>query len=448
MNVVPAHPRLLRAARVVWLLYAVSILLISLASLPAYHQRVTTGTVPDISFDVAWPAGNAYFIAHAAVAELPLPQYVTANMAVSLLILAVHYVVAGLIYWRLPKSWFGLLSAFVILFTGSSALQDAIQVAELVNRLGPFGKLVFDLGALVWPVFPLWLYLFPDGRAVPRWARWPITVLMGVFALFMVTGLLDTAGLLPPALWQAVIALNERTDFIVVLVLPGLVMALASQIYRYRRVSGPVERQQTKWFIFGLALFVAFFPLADFGPLRRLDAMSGSIGLIIIPISIGIALLRYRLWDVDVVVRRTAGYALLTGLLALVYFGSIVVLQRLLAPFTGETTLATILSTLLIAALFLPLRRRIQEWIDRRFYRRKYDAAKVLQGFTATARDETDLEKLTAELLRVIQETMEPESVALWLKPASSLQPEESGARAGSTMISYPLIPEGSHAIK
>ena len=423
MDNAPSHPRLLRAARVVWLLYAGVILLISLASLPGYYQRVTTGTVPDISFEAARPSGNAYFTERAADAGLVLEQFIAANIAVSLLILAVHYIVAGLIFWRLPRSWFGLLSAFVILFTGSAALEDASQVAGLVDSMGRVVRLVVDLGALVWPIFPIWLYLFPDGRAVPRWVRWPIGVLMGVFALFMVIALLDTAGLLPPAIWQAVVAMNERTSFVLVLVLPGLILALGSQIYRYRRVSGPVERQQTKWFLFGLALFIASFPLSELGPLRRLDAISGSLTLMIIPLSIGVALLRYRLWDVDVVVRRTVGYAILTGLLLMVYFGSIVVLQRLLAPLTGDSTLATILSTLLIAALFLPLRRRIQDLIDRRFYRRKYDAAKVLEGFAATARDETDLEKLTAELLRVIQETMEPESVSVWLKPTADGRP-------------------------
>ena len=118
--------------------------------------------------------------------------------------------------------------------------------------------------------------------------------------------------------------------------------------------------------------------------------------------------------------RRTAGYAILTALLLLVYFGSVIILQRLFSELTGQgSTLATILSTLLIAALFLPLRRRVQHWIDRRFYRRKYDAQKTLEQFATTARDETDLDRLTAELMRVIQETMEPASVSVWLKPAS-----------------------------
>ena len=235
----------------------------------------------------------------------------------------------------------------------------------------------------------------------------------------MLVPILDSAGLLPQAIWQAVVTLNEQAGFVIFLVLPGVLLALVSQVYRYWRVSDPVTRQQTKWFVFGLAVFVAMFFLAPRVPiLNRIEAVNGSLSLAVIPLNVGIALPRYRLWDVDVVVRRTVGYAILSGMLALIYFGSVVVLQRLLAPLTGNSTPATILSTLLIAVLFLPVRRRMQTLIDRRFYRRKYDAAKVLEGFAATARDETDLDRLTAELARVIQETMEPESVSVWLMPA------------------------------
>jgi len=414
-------PRGLRIARILWIVYVTAMLVFYLASLPGYIEHVTTGTVPDgVVFDIAQPPGNAYFTSRADRAGLTLEQYLVANTAVSLLILSVHTAVAALVFRRLPRSGFGLLSATVIFFIGASAAEDALQASALPELMGPWLRALLQLGALVWPLFPIWLYLFPDGRAVPRWARWPIGLAMGVFAAFMVAGILDTAALLPPSVWQAVVTLNERVNFVVVLVLPGLLLALGSQIYRYRRVSGPTERQQTKWFLLGLALFVAQFPLSNLPFLDRLDAISGSITLMIFPITVGIALLRYRLWDVDVVVRRTVGYAILTALLLLVYFGSVIVLQRLFTELTGQgSTLATILSTLLIAALFLPARRRVQDLIDRRFYRRKYDAAKVLEGFAATARDETDLDRLTAELVRVIQETMEPAHVSVWLRPTS-----------------------------
>ena len=304
----------MQIARWLWVVYAVVSLSLYLVSLPSYLERVLSLTVPDIRFLLDWPMGNAYFAARAAAAGLSLRGWLLADTAATLVIVAIHYTVAALIFWRLPRSGFGLLSAFVILLTAGGTMEDVTQVVGLAERAGPVAVLALSLGALVWPLFPVWLYLFPDGRAVPRWARWPIGVLMSIFTLFMLVPILESIGLLPVAVWQAVINLNERFGLVLFLVLPGLLLALASQIYRYWRVSGPLARQQTKWFIFGLTIFVAMFPLSQLVPiLRRIEAINGSLSLAIIPLTIGIALLRYRLWDVDVVVRRTVGYAILTA---------------------------------------------------------------------------------------------------------------------------------------
>ena len=139
--------------------------------------------------------------------------------------------------------------------------------------------------------------------------------------------------------------------------------------------------------------------------------------MLAIPLAIGIAILRYRLWDIDLIIRKTLQYALLTGLLALVYFGSVILLQSLVENLTGERSpLVIVLSTLAIAALFNPLRIHVQDFIDRRFYRRKYNAEQALTQFAATTRDEVDMQKLTAALLDVVEESMKPEKTSLWLK--------------------------------
>ena len=196
------------------------------------------------------------------------------------------------------------------------------------------------------------------------------------------------------------------------------------------KVREPVERAQARWMALGFgiglgveAILLLFgFTLADgFQQLEQIDALT-AVTALALPLALAVGILRYRLFDIDVIIRRTTSYAILTALLALVYFGSVVVLQRVLSPITGESTAAVVLSTLLIAALFLHLRRRVQGIIDRRFFRKKYDAEKVLQQFAATARDETDLDALTAELLRVIQETMEPESISVWLRPVDQAE--------------------------
>ena len=165
---------------------------------------------------------------------------------------------------------------------------------------------------------------------------------------------------------------------------------------------------------------LAFFFNTEVVPLLPgvLDALLEAAAFAGVPLAVGIAVLRYRLWDIDIIIRKTVLYGVLSTLLGVVFFVLIVVLQAVFTQVTGrDSAAAVILSTLAIAALFTPLRRAVQNSIDRRFYRRKYDAEKVLADFAATARDETDLDRLTAELVRVIQEAMQPEHVSVWLMP-------------------------------
>ena len=203
------------------------------------------------------------------------------------------------------------------------------------------------------------------------------------------------------------------------------IVAVVILVHNAVTMRDAVSRAQMRWglggMLAGLGLFLLTFIPVFFdvpGPVADLLNSLVPLGFGVMGVALGMAVLRYRLFDIDVIIRKTLVYTVLTALLALVYFGSVVLLQRLFGTLTGveQSPLAVVVSTLVIAALFTPLRRRIQAWIDRRFFRKKYDAQQVLAQFALTARDETDLDALTAELVRVVQETMQPEHVSIWLR--------------------------------
>ena len=208
------------------------------------------------------------------------------------------------------------------------------------------------------------------------------------------------------------------------LIFAGGLVASGSLIWRLRRGSW-AERQQIKWLAYAAAVatggsILVYTPPEALGArwVTSVGYVVVELGVLGIPISIGIAILRYRLYEIDTLINRTLVYGSLTVTLVALYFGGIVVLQRVFVLLTGQqSTLAVVASTLLIAALFTPLRQRIQSFIDRRFYRSKYDAAKTLEAFSAQLRDETDLDALSEDLVGVVRETMQPAYVSLWLRP-------------------------------
>jgi threonine/homoserine efflux transporter RhtA len=199
------------------------------------------------------------------------------------------------------------------------------------------------------------------------------------------------------------------------------VLCVLSLLYRYRSADHR-EQNQIKWLLYAAGFFVLNLVLGFlWGELGNQWASLGTallfLSIMLMPIAIAIAILRYRLYDIDVIIRKTLQYALLTAFLALVYFGSVIFLQSLTENLFGEQSpLVIVLSTLAIAALFNPLRTRIQDFIDRRFYRKKYDAEQALAQFAATVRDEVDMQKLSAWLLELVEESMQPEKTSLWLK--------------------------------
>jgi uncharacterized membrane protein len=256
----------------------------------------------------------------------------------------------------------------------------------------------------------LFFYLFPDGRFAPRWI-WLLLPLVFVHQALL-TFWPDLLGGVDWYFWLVIVS------------------AISAQIYRYRRVSNLVQRQQTKWVVLGTAvsglLFVAIKAFASLALQNQslsviillLTLTAGALANALIPLSIGMAILRSRLWDIDLLIRRTLVYAALTGLLALAYFGSVLVLEGFVRLLTGQSQsqVVTVVSTLAIAALFVPVRRRVQAFIDRRFYRRKYDAARTLAAFSNSVRDEVELGRLTERLTEVVEETLQPESVSLWIR--------------------------------
>jgi hypothetical protein len=272
----------------------------------------------------------------------------------------------------------------------------------------------------------LFFLLFPNGRFVPRWTRW----LAVAFIAFDLSRTLF-AGLYSP---------SPALESVSYLVFLGIVVSLvSSQVYRYRRVSTPAQRQQTKWVVFGTTLAIAgsfvkvpldFSLLTGDTPFTLLVLkIVFALSFLLVPLSISVAVLRSRLFDIDVLINRTLVYGVLTALLAAVYLGGVAATQAIFQTLAGQQKLpqlAIVASTLVIAALFNPLRRRIQSFIDRRFYRRKYDARKTLEAFSSKLRDETDLEALNDDLVGIVRETMQPAHASLWLRPETARGGEQA----------------------
>jgi two-component system, NarL family, sensor kinase len=342
---------------------------------------------------------------------------------------AVVLAVAGLAvavfaFWRQPDDpavQLLLLSFAAIL--GATTWSFGLQISDFLNGVG---FILYYLATslaflLIWVFILHFLLVFPNRAAVLDSRRWIIAVIYALPFVVSLIWLLVTRTT-APSLWVWLSQFGQAVGPIQSVYVLLIILAAAAS---YRRARDPVARAQGRWVFFALIL-VLFLHLA-LGVIPELIAGQPLINwnllaliALVIPLSIVIAILRYGLFDIELIIRRTTQYALVTGLLAIIYFSSVILLQRLLGQVTGEqSTVAVVLSTLLIAALFLPLRRRVQEVIDRRFFRRKYDAEKTLEAFATTVRNETDLDALTDELVRVIDETMQPKFVSVWLKPVN-----------------------------
>jgi hypothetical protein len=381
---------------------------------------------------LAWLAWSvcALSLAFTALSFLLIPLILSLNTPIyffwlGLTVLAIGYSVIGaIIASRLPNHPIGwLLCAIGLIaavdhFAGEYAVYALLARSEALSG----GQAMLWLQSWFWMLFVgltvFLLLLFPNGRLPSgRWRpfAWASVAIISVGVIYSSVISPDVRPDAPP---------NPIQQLVLLL---GLVAA-ASVVVGRRNARG-IERQQIKWLLYAGAISFA-------GPMFQITVsyvlrLEGSwalwvgnllvgIGGLGIPIAIGVAILRYRLYEIDIVINRTLVYGSLTALLALVYFGGVATTQALFRALTGQEQqpqLAVVISTLVIAALFNPLRYRIQAFIDRRFYRRKYDARKTLEAFSAKLRDETDLEALNNELVGVVRETMQPAHVSLWLRP-------------------------------
>ncbi len=408
-------------ARAVWLALVVPSVGLFVISIPVYYQQLQRGCFIGTACGKLPGTLTAKGLQALPTLGFSGTEYAALFTIFFAIITAIWCAVGFIIFWRRSDDWLALLAAFFLVMSSTAP---------------SLGNPTFML-ALAYPVFALplslvsflgltsllaFFLLFPNGRLAPRWMGL-ILLLVIIYQFFnsfpSTTSPFDTN-------WPAWLNLLVYPVFF------GVIIVL--QIYRYRRVSTPVQRQQTKWVILGVAAAIGFYIgllvislIAELIPsfintinpilFNEVWGIILPVAFLLVPLSIGFAILRYRLYDIDLIIHRTLVYSTLTVVLALIYEVSVFTLQYLTSSLTliKGNQLAIVASTLLIGLLFKPLHDRTRALIDRRFYRRKYDAARTIATFSATIRDEVDLNQLCTKLVAVVEETMQPAHVSVWL---------------------------------
>jgi len=369
-----------------------------------------------------------------------------------------------------PIGWIYLWVSFTFVLqqTLINIAKFVINYHQAVQALGVWAAWASDWTGIIFfgAIVTLPFLYYPDGRLLtPRW-RYVVWSLICLITLGVITKMISPGGLdnFPeiqnpmgiPALAALSKTVNQTTNFLFPI---EIAVCAFSQVLRYRR-SRDIERLQIKWLVYGavvpILLMITLSMILGNNQSSLVDAIVNwllLLSILMIPLSTGLAILKYRLYSIDNLIRRTLQYSLLTGLLALVYFSSVVLLQSMLTllvrdlgPVVGDyysgfglqpgiqpledsmseavniqpPAVTIVLSTLVVAALFNPFRRRLQSFIDRRFYRQKYDAEKALAGFAAHARSETDLTQLSIHLTASVRDALQPQKISLWLKPVET----------------------------
>lgn len=411
------HGFWLRLVQSLWLCIVVPAYILLVANIPALFAslhvlhasgaRVFTG---QLSFDD---------LRALQTLGLSLDVYAALLVGFTLFFQLCYACIGVLLFWRRPDTRVAIFISFALMMLPFGFANITLQalpadwswLVRTVSALGNCGLL-------------LCAFVFPDGRYVPSWTRWLVLLMLvywGAFVIFPSMGI-------------------DRSIISLALFFCFVLLAIALQLYRYRYVSRPKQQQQTKWALLGVTIavvgnilprllyYLVLLPVWHGSSLAyALEVCLIMVMMLAIPFTLGIAILRYRLWDIDHIINRALVYSTLTATLGLIYIGLVLVQQLLLRDFIQQTNdLVLVASTLIVAALFQPLRRRIQTIIDRRFYRQKYDAARTLEAFGTVIRNEVELARLSDHLLAVVQETMQPEHVSLWLRDVEAPEPRKT----------------------
>jgi hypothetical protein len=359
-----------------------------------------------------------------------------ANRIAWLLCPVVFAIPAALIIAHQPRNVIGWL-----LFTPAAGMSTPDPLTTMMNVAAPPANPSFAFYALVWfdnlswilLILPILLIplLFPDGRPpTPRW-RWVTRYAIGTMLFLIVLGTIvdrltplnidatwsidNPIGFLSDQLFESAYFNVPWTINLIILA----ITCFSALVVRFRRAQG-IERAQIKWLLTACAFFTVVYSMAGTaeseGTEFYLQDVLFVISLMTLPLAIAMAILRHRLFDIDVIIRKGLAYGVLTGTLGLTFWGSVVILQYLFNQVLGaQSQAALVISTLGIAALFTPVRNRVQTFIDRRFFRQKYDGVRLLEEFSHAVRNETDLKTLTTDLVAVVHETMQPQSISIWM---------------------------------
>lgn len=369
-------------------------------------------------------------------------QFARVFLSLDFLVYAAFTATALFLVWRKPDDVIAILTSalFISVAAGFSSITYFESTVQYNPGFAWLNSLQGAINLISIYAMGLFLFLFPDGRFVPRIAGRIVVI----YLVASTTALILLAD-----------RLGEDTYYVMVATIELLFLGgIASQVYRYRVHASALQRQQTKLLVMSLALFPSILALSIFGfiffPLQFMSTAESFswilmyFSLLVIPVTLTFSILRYRLWEIDLLIRRTLVYSALTSILLIIYLSSVILLQAAVGVLGGQdTTLITVTSTLAIAGLFNPLRRRIQQGIDQRFYRQKYDADQALAEFAAAARSQADLSQLVNQLDKVVQVTIQPETVSIWLYSLETPRQQNTSIGSDSRQVLLGTIQPG-----